>query len=134
MPHQNNQPSGINGNIVNFDNSYSCLPEEFFQRINPAPVKSPKLIIFNNSLGENLGFDVNQTNEYYAQIFSGNIIPNGASPIALAYAGHQFGHFVNQLVCRRSWLSAWDNIGPRQMVAWSSDTMKPMDISSRPWH
>ena len=97
MPHQNNQPSDINGNIVNFDNSYSCLPEEFFQRINPAPVKSPKLIIFNNSLGENLGFDVNQTNEYYAQIFSGNIIPNGASPIALAYAGHQFGHFVNQL-------------------------------------
>ena len=97
MPHQNNQPSGINGNIVNFDNSYSCLPEDFFQRINPAPVKSPKLIIFNNSLGENLGFDVNQTNEYYAQIFSGNIIPNGASPIALAYAGHQFGHFVNQL-------------------------------------
>ena len=97
MPHQNNQPSGINGNIVNFDNSYSCLPEDFFQRINPAPVKSPKLIIFNNSLGENLGLDVNQTNEYYAQIFSGNIIPKGASPIALAYAGHQFGHFVNQL-------------------------------------
>ena len=97
MPHQNNQLSGINGNIVNFNNSYSCLPEEFFQRINPVPVRAPKLIIFNNNLGEHLGFDINQTNDNYAQIFSGNIIPNGASPIALAYAGHQYGNFVNQL-------------------------------------
>ena len=97
MPHPNNQPFDINRNIVNFDNSYSCLPEEFFQRINPVPVKAPKLIIFNNDLGENLGIDVNQNNECYAQIFSGNIIPNGASPIALAYAGHQFGNFVSQL-------------------------------------
>ncbi len=97
MPHQNNQLSGINENIVKFDNSYSCLPEEFFQRINPVPVRAPKLIIFNNNLGKHLGFDINQTNDNYAQIFSGNIIPNGASPIALAYAGHQYGNFVNQL-------------------------------------
>ena len=97
MPHQNNQLSGINENIVKFDNSYSCLPEEFFQRINPVSVRAPKLIIFNNNLGKHLGFDINQTNDNYAQIFSGNIIPNGASPIALSYAGHQYGNFVNQL-------------------------------------
>ena len=66
MPHPNNHPFDINRNIVNFDNSYSCLPEEFFQRINPVPVKAPKLIIFNNDLGENLGIDVNQNNECYA--------------------------------------------------------------------
>ena len=40
MPHRNNQPSDINRNLANFDNSYSCLPEEFFQRINPVPVKA----------------------------------------------------------------------------------------------
>ena len=97
MPDQNKQTIEFKKNIVNFDNSYSSLPEIFYQRINPVPVKSPELIIFNKNLGKNLGMDIEQPEECYAQIFSGNIIPDGASPIALTYAGHQFGHFVGQL-------------------------------------
>ena len=97
MPDQNKQTIELKKNIVNFDNSYSSLPEIFYQRINPVPVKSPELIIFNKNLGKNLGMDIEQPEECYAQIFSGNIIPDGASPIALTYAGHQFGHFVGQL-------------------------------------
>ena len=97
MPDKKKQTIEFKKNIVNFDNSYSSLPEIFYQRINPVPVKSPELIIFNKNLGRNLGMDIEQPEECYAQIFSGNIIPDGASPIALTYAGHQFGHFIGQL-------------------------------------
>ena len=83
-----------NKKIANFDNSYISLPDDFYQHINPVPVKSPKLIIFNKNLGKNIGIDTNQSEECCAQLFSGNIVPDGASPIALTYSGHQFGHFV----------------------------------------
>lgn len=80
-----------------FDNSYQNLPQDFFERINPVPVKDPQLIIFNNDLGRSLGIDQKINKKELANIFSGNEIPKGSSPIALAYAGHQFGNFVNQL-------------------------------------
>ena len=80
-----------------FDNSYQNLPQDFFERINPVPVKDPQLIIFNNDLGKSLGIDQKINKKELANIFSGNEILKGSSPIALAYAGHQFGNFVNQL-------------------------------------
>lgn len=80
-----------------FDNSYQNLPQDFFERINPVPVKDPQLIIFNNDLGRTLGIDQKINKKELANIFSGNEILKGSSPIALAYAGHQFGNFVNQL-------------------------------------
>ena len=79
-----------------FNNSYNKLPEDFFQRINPIPVKNPQLITFNTKLGKRLGIE-KKSNEQLAKIFSGNALIKGSSPIALAYAGHQFGYFVNQL-------------------------------------
>ena len=81
----------------NFDNSYSRLPDIFYENVNPQPVKQPKLITFNQALGQSLGIQNLESNELLAETFSGNSIPNGSNPIALAYAGHQFGHFVNQL-------------------------------------
>ena len=80
-----------------FDNSYQNLPQDFFERINPVPVKDPHLIIFNNDLGKSLGIDQKINKKELANIFSGNEILKGSSPIALAYAGHQYGNFVNQL-------------------------------------
>ena len=80
-----------------FDNSYQNLPQDFFERINPVPVEDPQLIIFNNYLGKSLGIDQKINKKELANIFSGNEILKGSSPIALAYAGHQFGNFVNQL-------------------------------------
>ena len=81
----------------NFDNSYSRLPDIFYENVNPQPVKQPQLITFNQALGHSLGIQNLESNALLAETFSGNFIPNGSSPIALAYAGHQFGHFVNQL-------------------------------------
>ncbi|WP_396652980.1 YdiU family protein [Metabacillus arenae] len=77
----------------NFDNSYARLPKSFFTSINPTPVDSPKLIIFNNQLAAALGLNVQALqSEDGAAVLAGNQIPDGASPLAQAYAGHQFGH------------------------------------------
>ncbi len=60
-------------------------------------VEDPKLIAFNRNLGSSLGIDNIKSKDTLAATFSGNELPAGADPIALAYAGHQFGNFVNQL-------------------------------------
>jgi serine/tyrosine/threonine adenylyltransferase len=78
-----------------FDNSYTRLPELFFSKVNPTPVSSPTLVIFNDSLAASLGLTTQELkNNAGVEVFAGNKIPEGASPIAQAYAGHQFGHFT----------------------------------------
>lgn len=78
----------------NLDNSYARLPKSFFTTLNPTPVRSPKLIILNYPLATSLGLNVQalQSNDGVA-VLAGNRIPEGALPLAQAYAGHQFGHF-----------------------------------------
>lgn len=79
----------------NFDNSYARLPELFFTRQDPASVRSPKLIILNGPLAASLGLNAQalQSDDGVA-VLAGNQIPEGALPLAQAYAGHQFGHFT----------------------------------------
>ncbi|MFD1737820.1 YdiU family protein [Bacillus salitolerans] len=78
----------------NLDNSYAKLPNIFFTKQHPEPVRSPKLVIYNESLAKTLGFtsEILQDHEG-VEVFAGNKIPEGAEPLAQAYAGHQFGHF-----------------------------------------
>lgn len=79
----------------NFDNSYTRLPKAFFSVINPNPVQSPKLIILNDSLASFLGLDAKELRkEKGIEVLAGNQVPEGASSLAQAYAGHQFGHFT----------------------------------------
>ena len=79
----------------NFDNSYARLPKSFFTRLNPTPVSSPKLIILNDPLAASLGLNVEALqSEDGVAVLAGNRIPEGALPLAQAYAGHQFGHFT----------------------------------------
>lgn len=79
----------------NFDNSYVGLPASFYTRIDPSQVRSPKLIVLNYPLASSLGLDAAaiQSDEGVAAL-AGNRIPEGALPIAQAYAGHQFGYFA----------------------------------------
>jgi serine/tyrosine/threonine adenylyltransferase len=78
--------------------SYGRLPERFYARVAPAPVAKPRLIQFNRALAQDLGLEVAGLDaEAMAAMFSGNALPPGAQPIAMAYAGHQFGYFVPQL-------------------------------------
>ena len=84
--------------IFNFSNTYVKLPENFYQRVDPIPVINPELIEFNSELSNFLNIDSTKINNKNGKLFfSGNIIPEGAMPIAIAYAGHQFGNFVPQL-------------------------------------
>lgn len=84
--------------MIQFDNSYARLPERFSAAVLPTPVKAPRLIAFNRALAEELGIDLDGVDdERLAAIFSGNAVPQGAEPLAMAYAGHQFGNFVPQL-------------------------------------
>lgn len=79
----------------NFDNTYSHLPKSFFTSLSPTPVSSPKLIILNNPLATSLGLNVQALqSEDGLAVLAGNRIPEGALPLAQAYAGHQFGHFT----------------------------------------
>ncbi|MEH7247373.1 YdiU family protein [Neobacillus niacini] len=79
----------------NFDNSYARLPKTFFANQKPTPVGSPQSIIFNEPLATSLGLNKHALqSEDGTAIFAGNKIPEGASPLAQAYAGHQFGHFT----------------------------------------
>jgi uncharacterized protein YdiU (UPF0061 family) len=81
-----------------FDNSYARLPGHFYTRQSPVPVAQPRLIGLNRPLALELGFDPEmRTVEGWAEIFSGNQPLPGIEPLAMAYAGHQFGQFVPQL-------------------------------------
>jgi serine/tyrosine/threonine adenylyltransferase len=85
----------LSGSGWNFDNSYARLPQTFFTAQNPAPVHSPKIAVFNKPLATSLGLNTESLqSEDGAALFAGNKIPDGASPLAQAYAGHQFGHFT----------------------------------------
>lgn len=83
-----------------FDNSYARLPETFFSRTRPTPVRAPRLALFNGALAERLGLSAGGLSAglpdgaTLAELFAGNVAPEGALPIAHAYAGHQFGHFT----------------------------------------
>jgi len=78
-----------------FDNTYARLPNILLSKILPIPVKSPKLIVLNEKLSEELGLDFSSINrENLSLMFSGNYLPKGSETIAQAYAGHQFGHFT----------------------------------------
>lgn len=80
------------------ENSYAALPDRFFARLSPHPVPGPQLIRLNEGLAAELGLDASALpQQTWAAIFAGNLLPSGADPIAMAYAGHQFGHFVPQL-------------------------------------
>lgn len=81
-----------------FDNSYAALPDVFFERQSPIAVASPSLIKLNIPLAQSLGLDAGYlASESGIAMLAGNSVPDGAEPIAMAYAGHQFGNWVPQL-------------------------------------
>jgi len=83
---------------IPFDNSYAGLPERFYVKQTPKPVKAPAMIKLNRPLAEEFGIDPEAlASPEGLEVLAGNRVPDGADPLAMAYAGHQFGHFVPQL-------------------------------------
>jgi uncharacterized protein YdiU (UPF0061 family) len=81
-----------------FENTYARLPERFYARVDPTKVTAPRLIKLNVELARSLGLNPEElATPQGVEILAGNRVAVGSEPLAEAYAGHQFGHFVPQL-------------------------------------
>jgi uncharacterized protein YdiU (UPF0061 family) len=84
--------------LIAFHNSYARLPDRFFARLPPTPVASPRLVRVNEELARHLGLDPKAlSTPEGVEVLAGNRVPRTGEPLAMAYAGHQFGAFVPQL-------------------------------------
>ena len=96
-PTQDHRPLGSPVRF-GFENTYARLPERFYARLDPTPVAAPRLIKLNVELAQQLGLDPDAlAGPEGVEILAGNRVAEGSEPVAMAYAGHQFAHFVPQL-------------------------------------
>jgi serine/tyrosine/threonine adenylyltransferase len=97
---------------MRFDNSYARLPAHMFTRQDPVPVAAAGLIAINPRLAADMGLDpAALATPEWLEVFAGNRVPEGAAPLAQAYAGHQFGNWVPQLGDGRAVLLG-EHVGP----------------------
>lgn len=83
------------GSGWNLKHTYTSLPEKFYSLKEPVPVKDPEIVLFNKQLAKDLGLNFEEVDDkQLAQLFAGNVFPDGSKPFAQAYAGHQFGNFT----------------------------------------
>ncbi|VWX61182.1 conserved hypothetical protein [Burkholderiales bacterium 8X] len=111
-----------------FDNSYARDLDGFYVRWKPAHAPAPQLAFFNRPLAEELGLDADAlSGPEGAAVFSGNALPEGAEPLAQAYAGHQFGGFSPQLGDGRALLvgEVLDRAGRRRDIAFKGSGRTP---------
>ena len=103
-----------------FDKSFARELPGFYVARRPTPVRAPRLLFLNEPLVEELCLELTSLDtSAKAEIFSGNAVPDGAEPLAQAYAGHQFGEFVPQLGDGRALLlgEVIDRHGHRRDIA-----------------
>jgi len=94
------QPSRLQHTLetLNFDNTYARLPGAFHAKLTPTAIPEPYLVAFNDSAAGLLDLDPSESRRAeFLAYFSGQKILPGAEPLAMLYAGHQFGHYVPQL-------------------------------------
>jgi serine/tyrosine/threonine adenylyltransferase len=111
-----------------FDNRFVCELEGCYVAAQPARVSSPKLVFLNQPLAEELGLKPEAlVGQAGADLFTGQRLPEGAQPVAQAYAGHQFGGFSPQLGDGRALLlgEVIDRLGRRRDVAFKGSGRTP---------
>ena len=111
-----------------FDNSFARELQGFYIPRRPAVARAPRLLFLNDSLAEELGLDLSSLDTTArAAIFAGNTLPDGAEPLAQAYAGHQFGGFSPQLGDGRALLlgEVIDRQGHRRDIAFKGSGWTP---------
>ncbi len=114
--------------VFAFDNTYARELPGFYVASKPATVPAPRLRYFNHPLAEELGLDMASLQaEDAAALFAGNVLPEGAEPIAQAYAGHQFGGYSPQLGDGRALLlgELVDRAGRRRDIAFKGSGRTP---------
>jgi uncharacterized protein YdiU (UPF0061 family) len=114
--------------VFPFDNSFARELQGLYVPWKPAEVRAPRLLFLNRALAEELGLDPDDLQgEQGAAIFAGNAVPEGAQPLAQAYAGHQFGGFSPQLGDGRALLlgEVLDRHGRRRDIAFKGSGRTP---------
>ena len=101
---------------MGWQDGYATLPAHFYSALSATPVRAPRLLAYNQPLASELGLDLSAHDAL--QILSGNQPPHGSRSIAIAYAGHQFGHFVPKLGDGRALLlgEVTDRAGQRREI------------------
>src|SRR5213596_2592500 len=83
---------------LQFDNTFARLPEVFYAKVMPTPLKNPCLVSFNPDAAALLDLDPKEARRpEFAGCFAGQYLPPGSEPLAMVYAGHQFGAYVSRL-------------------------------------
>jgi uncharacterized protein YdiU (UPF0061 family) len=84
---------------LSFDNTYARLPPAFYARLNPTPFNAPPYLVHaNRAAVELIDLDPAQlTRSEFTALFGGSALAPGMEPLAMLYAGHQFGVYVPQL-------------------------------------
>ena len=83
---------------LNFENTFTRLPDTFHSRLNPTPLPEPYLVSFNANAASLIDLDSKEVlRADFAEYFIGNRLLPGSEPLSMLYAGHQFGQFVPQL-------------------------------------
>ena len=116
-----------------FDNTYARLPDRFFARVAPTPVVRPRLIRLNRELANQLGLDADWlASSQGVDTLAGKHLPQEAEPIAMAYAGHQFGHFNPQLGDGRAILlgEVVDRDGTRRDIQLKGSGRTPQEVKA----
>lgn len=86
------------GGGLRLDHQFACDVPGMSTRWRPTPAPAPRWLRFNHELAVELGLDAEVLRgDAGLEIFSGRRIPEGAVPVAQAYAGHQFGHYSPRL-------------------------------------
>ncbi len=113
---------------IAFDNTYARELPGLYAAWKPATVPAPALLFLNRALADDLGLDAPALDgPEGAALFSGNTLPEGAEPLAQAYAGHQFGGFSPQLGDGRALLlgEVIDRRGQRRDIAFKGSGRTP---------
>ena len=98
---------------LRFENRYARLSPPLYARVRPEPLPAPRLVAFNPDAAALIGLDAAESERAdFAEYFGGQLVPPGADPIAMRYAGHQFGVYVPQLGDGRA-LLVGEVVGPR---------------------
>lgn len=93
--HPSEMSAMLRGAGWRLEHSYAQLPSLFHASVAPTPVRAPRLVVLNRPLAEALGLSPDAlAGEDGAAMFAGNRLPPGASPLAQAYSGHQYGNFT----------------------------------------
>lgn len=100
----------MSSNGFQVEHRYLELPQSFYTRVQPTPLKDAKMVCFNHRLAQDMGFHA--TNEAnWARVGGGTELLEGMDPVAMKYTGHQFGNYNPELGDGRG-LLLWETLGP----------------------